>query len=55
LTISLLAPDIAEAIMDGRQPPGLDVNVLREGFPVAWGEQRMVLGGATPYATGPVV
>jgi hypothetical protein len=42
LTISLLAPDIAEAIMDGRQPAGLDVNVLREGFPVEWG-QRVAL------------
>jgi hypothetical protein len=55
LMLTLLAPDIVEAIMDGRQPAELDVNVLREGFPVAWGEQRMVLGGATPYATGPVV
>jgi hypothetical protein len=40
LTLTLLAPDIVEAIMDGRQPRGLDVHVLREGFPVEWGEQR---------------
>jgi hypothetical protein len=35
--LTLLAPDIVEAIMDGRQPVGLDVNMLREGFPVEWG------------------
>ena len=36
---TLLAPDIVEAIMDGRQPAELGVHVLREGFPVEWGEQ----------------
>lgn len=43
LMLTLLAPDIVEAIMDGRQPVGLDVHVLREGFPVEWGEQRAAL------------
>lgn len=41
--LTLLAPDIVEAIMDGRQPAGLDVNVLREGFPLEWEEQRVAL------------
>ena len=41
LMLTLLAPDIVEAIMDGRQPAELGVHVLREGFPVEWGEQRM--------------
>ena len=40
LMLTLLAPDIVEAIMDGRQPAELGVHVLREGFPVEWGEQR---------------
>ena len=40
LMLTLLAPDIVEAILDGRQPPELGVHVLREGFPVEWGEQR---------------
>ena len=35
-----LAPDIGEAILEGRQPADLGVHVLREGFPVEWGEQR---------------
>ena len=43
LMLTLLAPDIVEAIMDGRQPAELGVHVLREGFPVQWGEQREAL------------
>ena len=43
LMLTLLAPDIVEAIMDGRQPAELGVHVLREGFPVEWGEQRATL------------
>ena len=40
LMLTLLAPDIVEAILDGRQPAELGVHVLREGFPVEWGEQK---------------
>jgi hypothetical protein len=40
LMLTLLAPDIVEAILDGRQTPELGVHVLREGFPSTWGEQR---------------
>ena len=43
LMLTLLAPDIVEAVMDGRQPAELGVHVLREGFPVEWGEQRSAL------------
>ena len=43
LMLTLLAPDIVEAIMDGRQPAELGVHVLREGFPMEWGEQRLLL------------
>ena len=45
LMLTLLAPDIVEAIMDGRQPAELGVHVLREGFPVEWGEQRAMVVG----------
>jgi hypothetical protein len=48
LTLTLLAPDIVEAILEGRQPVGLDVNMLREGFPVEWGAQRTTLGARWP-------
>ncbi len=40
LMLTLLAPDIVEAIMDGRPPAELGVHVLRQGFPVEWAEQR---------------
>jgi hypothetical protein len=40
LMLKLLAPDIVEAIMDGRQPAEFGVHVLREGFPLEWGQQR---------------
>ena len=40
LRLTLLAPDVVEAILDGRQAAELGVRVLREGFPVEWGEQR---------------
>jgi hypothetical protein len=40
LRLTLLAPDIVEAILDGRQPADLGVHVLRERFPLEWVEQR---------------
>ena len=40
LMLTLLAPDMVEAILDGRQPAELGVHVLREGFAVEWEEQR---------------
>jgi hypothetical protein len=36
----LRAPDIVEAIPDGRQPAGLTLAVLMRPFAVDWGEQR---------------
>ena len=41
LRLTLLAPDIVEAIMDGRQPSGLGLPALLEPFPVEWGQQRI--------------
>jgi hypothetical protein len=43
LMLTLLAPDIVQAIMDGRQPAELGVHVLRVGFPVEWEGQRAAL------------
>ncbi|SDB59587.1 hypothetical protein [Bauldia litoralis] len=40
LRLNLLAPDIVEAILDGRTPPGLTAEVLVKSLPSAWGEQR---------------
>ena len=40
LRLTLLAPDIVEAILDGRQPVGLQLDDLLMPFPVGWEEQR---------------
>ena len=40
LRLTLLAPDLVEAILDGRQPTGLQLEHLLQRFPVGWREQR---------------
>lgn len=40
LRLTLLAPDIVEAILDGRQPEGMTLPGLMEPFPVEWLNQR---------------
>lgn len=47
LRMTLLAPDIVEAILDGRQPRHLNLQTLRgrhDLLPRDWGEQRRLLG-----------
>jgi hypothetical protein len=39
LRLTLLAPDIVEAILEGRQPESLTLDVLLKPFPVAWAGQ----------------
>ena len=46
LRLTLLAPDIVEAILDGCQPKGLLLADLMETFPVEWDAQRKLLGFA---------
>lgn len=43
LRLTLLAPEIVEAILDGRQPLKLQLDRLMKPFPVEWGEQRRSL------------
>jgi hypothetical protein len=40
LPLTCLAPDIVEAILDGRQPKGLRLAELLGNGPLAWEEQR---------------
>ncbi|HJN24792.1 MAG TPA: hypothetical protein QGG18_03725 [Rhodospirillales bacterium] len=44
LRLSLLAPDIVEAILNGRQPKGLLLADLLKPFPVEWDRQRALFG-----------
>ena len=40
LRLALLAPDIVEAILDGRQPEGMTLPAPIEPFPAEWDQQR---------------
>jgi hypothetical protein len=40
LPLTCLAPDIVEAILDGRQPKGLRLAEMLGNGPLAWEEQR---------------
>ncbi|MEO3475975.1 hypothetical protein AAFN86_29290 [Roseomonas sp. CAU 1739] len=49
LRLTLLAPDLVKAILDGRQPEGMTLPGLMEPFPVEWALQ----GAGRPEETGP--
>jgi hypothetical protein len=42
LRLTLLSPDIVEAILDGRQPDWMTLPGVMEPFPVEWGRQAAV-------------
>jgi len=51
--LTLLAPDIVEAILDGRQPDGLGLPTHIARLPEAWEKQRASLGaGRRPSNRG---
>ena len=41
LRLTLLAPDLVEAVLDGRQSPTMQLQPLVRGFPVEWERQRL--------------
>ena len=43
LRITLLAPSIQEAILDGRQPKGIQLEELARSMPSSWEEQAKLL------------
>ncbi len=43
--LTLLAPDIVEAILDGQEPEGLSINDLYGKLPLLWEEQRQEIWG----------
>ena len=53
LRLTLLAPEIVEAILDGRQPAELQLDYLLESFPLGWKRQRRSL--AISSASVPVL
>jgi hypothetical protein len=43
MRLSLLDPEIVDAIMDGHQPEGITLANLMDPFPLDWKEQRIQL------------
>ncbi|MBF0093852.1 MAG: hypothetical protein HQL34_04830 [Alphaproteobacteria bacterium] len=52
LRLTLLAPDIVEAILKGRQPKGLELAALMTEFPLEWDRQREAFGFPTTGEAG---
>ncbi|ABK43639.1 conserved hypothetical protein [Magnetococcus marinus MC-1] len=50
LRLTILAPDIIEAILDGRVPETFSLESLRESIPLLWSEQREKWGFTLLYS-----
>jgi len=50
LRLTLLAPEIVEAITSGQQPSTLQVDDLLKPLPVRWQQQKSILYGQQPTA-----
>jgi hypothetical protein len=48
LRLTLLAPDLVEVILNGREPEGMTLPQLLEGVPVGWAYQREHLLSGAP-------
>lgn len=44
LRSAFLAPDIVEAILDGRQPVGITLDKILDDLPLDWAKQRQIFG-----------
>jgi hypothetical protein len=51
LRLTMLAPEIVEAILDGRQSAALQLDDLLDGFPVEWEQQRYLPPGPNGSST----
>ena len=47
VALTLLAPDIVEAILDGRQAPEMTLRGLMGVFPIVWAEQVLPGSGSS--------
>ena len=52
LRLTLLAPGIVEAVLDGRGPANITLPLLLEPFPTSWSEQRPLLNRSTSLGAG---
>jgi hypothetical protein len=49
LQLTLLAPDLVDAIVEGRQGEGVTLPRLMESLPLEWNRQRAVVLPSTPW------
>ena len=54
LRLTLLAPEIIEAILEGRQPAAMTMAGLLNPFPAAWAEQRAMLEPSRAQPPAPI-
>jgi hypothetical protein len=52
LRLTLLAPDIVEAVLNGRQPGGLGLPQLLQPLPPDWSEQQALFGNSPTPSRG---
>ncbi|MCK8787234.1 hypothetical protein M0638_22940 [Roseomonas sp. NAR14] len=52
LRLTLLAPDIVEALLNGRAAPDLTSPRLTESFPLSWAEQKALFAPCPAILTG---
>jgi hypothetical protein len=55
LSLTLLAPDIVEAILDGRPPKVMQFDELTRVMPSGWGEQRRAVAMAGSWSHASLV
>lgn len=48
MRLTMLAPDIIEAVLNGSQPRTLTLQNIVRGFPISWKEQRALYGFPDP-------
>lgn len=48
LRLNFLAPDLKEAILEGRQPEGLNWESMRVFLPLLWNEQKQLSNDISP-------
>ncbi len=53
LNLTLLAPSLVEAVLDGRQPEGLTLPAVIEDVPPIWADQTAAWSGGSGGTTGP--
>ena len=55
MRLTLLAPEIVEAILDGRQPEGVTLPGLMKPFPVEWWKQQDLRRSPSPPPPNPLI